>query len=94
MSKDIETDLIEPDFLNKHFKLGEAVDLLYLEAIRNEDAKHLPNPPFDKTGIICGLVTMNDFIEILVKYPEGILQLNKTEFFGFNQLVPDRMKKK
>jgi hypothetical protein len=93
MSKNNEIDMIKPTFLEKHFKLDEAVNLLYLEAIRNEDSEYLPNPPFEKTGTICGIVTMNDFIEVLVKYPEGILQLNKAEFFGFNQLVPDRMSK-
>jgi len=93
MSKNNEIDMIKPTLPEKHFKLDEAVNLLYLEAIRNEDAEYLPNPPFEKTGTICGIVTMNDFIEVLVKYPEGILQLNKVEFFGFNQLVPDRMSK-
>ena len=93
MSKDTEIDVIGSSLFEQHFELNEAVNLLYQEVIRTKDSTHLPSPPFDKTGIICGLVTMNDFIEILVKYPEGILQLNKAEFFGFNQLVPDRTKK-
>ncbi len=91
MSKHTETSLIGKPFMDDHFELNEAVEMLYGEAIRLEDADLLPNPPFDKTGIICGVVTMNDFIEILVKYPEGILQLNKAEFFNFNQIVPDRL---
>lgn len=91
MSKHTETDLIGNPFIDDHFELNEAVRMLYREVIRSEDAELLPKPPFDKTGIICGVVTMNDFIEILIKYPEGILQLNKSEFFNFNQLVPERL---
>lgn len=91
MSKDTEIDMIGSSFFGEHFELNEAVSMLYREAIREEDAKYLPNPPFDKTGIICGVVTMNDFVEILVKYPEGILQLNKSEFFGCNLIVDERV---
>ncbi len=90
MSKDIEIDVIGSSFFGEHFELNEAVGMLYKEAIRIKDTKYLPNPPFDKTGIICGVVTMNDFVEILVKYPEGILQLNKSEFFGYNLIVDER----
>jgi len=93
MSKDIEIGMIGTDFMSQHFELDEAVDMLYREAIRAIDAHYLPNPPFDKTGIICGVVTMNDFVEILVKYPEGILQLNKSEFFECNEVVADRVTK-
>lgn len=87
MSKDTEIDIIGSSFFGQHFELKEAVKLLYQEVIRTKDSNYLPKPPFEKTGLVCGVVTMNDFIEILIKYPEGILQLNKSEFYECNLLV-------
>ncbi len=90
MNDDIDADIIGTAFFNQHFQLDEAVDLLNMEAIRTKDTEYLPSPPIDKTGIICGVVTMNEYVEIIIKYPEGILQLNKTEFYDNNLIIDEK----
>jgi hypothetical protein len=69
------------------FKLPEACALLNKEVIRLEDRCSLPNPPVSMLGIVCGVLTMNDEIEILVRFPSGMEQLVKTELCGDYMLV-------
>ncbi len=74
---------------NLTFKIDEACHLLYHEVIRIEDKAYLPLPPNDKVGIVVGVITMNEEIEVLVKFMSGIEQLVKTEFCSDYIMVPD-----
>ena len=72
---------------NLVFQLNEAVTLIHKEVVRIEDRAYLPNPPVEVIGIICGVLTMNEEIEIVVKFSQGMEQLSKTEFCGDYLLV-------
>ncbi|WP_415906256.1 hypothetical protein ACMXYX_15820 [Neptuniibacter sp. QD72_48] len=61
------------------FDLDEAISLLHQEIVRLEDRAYLPIPPNDKAGLIVGVIDLNDEVEVLVKFEEGVLQLTKNE---------------
>mgnify|MGYP000642756871 CR=1 FL=1 len=69
------------------FELQEAVSLIYKEIVKIQDRAYLPKPPIDKIGIICGILALNDEIEVIVRFPEGLEQLCKTELCGDYILV-------
>lgn len=69
------------------FELNEAVTLIHKEIVKIEDRAYLPNPPAHVIGIICGVLTMNEEIEVVVNFPEGMDQLTKTELCGDYLLV-------
>jgi len=71
------------------FDLSEACSLLYREVIHNEDRDQLPKPSISKSGIVVGVLTMNEEIEVLVKFSNQMEQLTKTEFCGDFTLVSD-----
>ncbi|MEH6649146.1 MAG: hypothetical protein V7707_03875 [Motiliproteus sp.] len=71
------------------FTVVEAVAVINREVVRLEDRAHLPNPPISKIGVVVGLLTMNEQIEVLVKFTDGIEQLVKTEFCGDFVMVED-----
>jgi len=71
------------------FQLQEACALMCREVIRNKDVNLLPKPPTMKTGNIVGVIAMNDEIELIVRFPNEMLQLSKTEFCGDYKLVPE-----
>lgn len=71
------------------FELKEACALMCREVVRGEDAHLLPKPPIAKTGNIVGVLAMNEEIEVVVRFSEGMEQLTKTEFCGDYKLVPE-----
>lgn len=71
------------------FELKEACSLMCREVIRNQDVHLLPKPPIMKTGNIVGVIAMNEEIELIVRFPESMEQLTKTEFCGDYKLVPE-----
>lgn len=71
------------------FNQEEACQLLNHEVIRIEDRQYLPIPPNAKIGIVVGVLTMNEEIEVLVKFMHGMEQLTKIEFCGDYSLVPE-----
>lgn len=71
------------------FQLQEACALMCREVVRNKDVKLLPKPPVTKSGNVVGVIAMNDEIELIVRFPDEMLQLTKTEFCGDYKLVPE-----
>lgn len=69
------------------FDLQEATSLIYKEIVRIQDRAHLPKPPIEKIGIICGILALNEEIEVIVRFPDEMDQLNKTELCGDYILV-------
>ncbi len=60
------------------YTLEEATALMHAEVVRKED--HSKNPPLEKRGFVAGLISLNDEIELLVKFEEKLLQLSKSDF--------------
>lgn len=71
------------------FELKEACALMCREVVRNKDVDLLPRPPVMKSGNIVGVLAMNDEIEVVVRFPDEMCQLTKTEFCGDYKLVPE-----
>jgi len=71
------------------FQLQEACSLMCREVVRNRDVKLLPKPPVMKSGNVVGVIAMNEEIELIVRFPDEMLQLTKTEFCGDYKLVPE-----
>ena len=73
-----------------YFRIDEACQLLNLEIVRVEDRSYLPLPPNEKVGIVVGVLTMNEEIEVLVRFVSSVEQLIKTEFCGDYIVVPNQ----
>lgn len=71
------------------FELKEACALMCREIVRNEDVALLPNPPTMKVGIIVGVLAVNEEIELVIRFSEGMDQVDKTEFCADYKLVPE-----
>lgn len=73
--KDLIKDIMNP------FTLNEAVSLIYRLAVLKKDTL----PPGQKYSItqighICGVLTLNDQIEIVIKFHNEMRQFTKEEF--------------
>ena len=82
----IKKDLIK-DIMNP-FTLNEAVSLIYRLAVLKKDVM----PPGQKYSItqighICGVLTLNDQIEIVIKFHDEMRQFTKEEFYAQVQLL-------
>ncbi len=80
--KDLIKDIMNP------FTLEEAVSLIYRLAVLKKDAL----PPGQKYSItqighICGVLTLNDQIEIVIKFHDEMRQFTKEEFYAQVQLL-------
>lgn len=63
------------------FELDEAVALIYQHVILKKNlASHDKKPELANIGHICGVLTLNDQIEVVVKFMDELKQFNKTEF--------------
>jgi hypothetical protein len=61
------------------FTLQEAFELLNSHVIRKEDENN-ENLAIDQIGFIAGVLTLNDQVEVMVKFPKEIIQLTKNGF--------------
>jgi len=72
----------EPQPLHRQSILGftieEATALLNQHMIRERDIKKKPNP--QHIGFVAGVLTLNDEIEIVVKFFDEVLQFTKSEY--------------
>lgn len=74
----------EPD----SFLLDEAVALINQHVVRKKDLRK--RPAIEKLGYIAGVVTLNDEVEILIKFRnDELIQLNKRGFEALIAVVPD-----
>ncbi len=63
------------------FDLEEAVSLIYRLAVLKKDApEHGKKPSITQIGHICGVLTLNDQIEIVIKFHDEMRQFTKEEF--------------
>jgi len=63
------------------FTLEEAVALIYRHAVLKQNAVAVEKQPdITKIGHICGVLTLNDQIEVVIKFYDGMRQFTKEEF--------------
>ena len=61
------------------FTMQEAFELLNSHVVEKENEKN-DNLPIEKIGFIAGVITLNDEIEVMIKFPNQLIQLTKTTF--------------
>ncbi len=83
-------DLLKNKIMNE-FNLEEAVSLIYHLAVLKKDVKP-SGQKYDitKIGHICGVLTMNDQIEIVIKFHDDLRQFTKEEFYSKVKLLDQR----
>ncbi|MDD2770351.1 MAG: hypothetical protein PHT19_16640 [Methylococcus sp.] len=63
------------------FTLEDAVSLIYRLAVLKKDATAPGKmPDITKIGHVCGVLTMNDQIEVVIKFHDELRQFTKDEF--------------
>jgi hypothetical protein len=70
---------IETFGFGDQFTLQEAFDLLNSHVVKKEN-ENKQNLTIDKIAFIAGVITLNDEIEVMVKFPDELLQLTKEAF--------------
>ncbi len=81
------TQASDPFSIDFGFDLDEACSLLNLTvvAINNES-----NPPsITEIGIICGVLTVNDEVELVIKFLDELRQYIKSEFVAQLKIIKD-----
>lgn len=69
------------------YTLEEATALVHAEVVRKEH--YSENPPLEKRGFVAGLISLNDEIELLVKFDEKLIQITKAAFEEKIVVLPD-----
>lgn len=82
--KDLLKDIMNP------FTLEEAVSLIYRLAVLRKDERQ-PGQKYSITqiGHICGVLTLNDQIEIVIKFHNEMRQFTKEEFYAQVKLLDE-----
>jgi hypothetical protein len=61
------------------FTPKEAFELLNSHVVKKEDENN-KNLPIEKIGFVAGVITLNDEVEVMIKFPKQLIQLTKTSF--------------
>ena len=70
---------IEMFGFNEQFTPQEAFELLNSHVVKKEDENN-KNLPVEKIGFVAGVITLNDEVEVMIKFPKELIQLTKTVF--------------
>ena len=73
--------------MNYGFELDEAYDLLNLTVV--EAAQTCSKPTITNLGLICGVLTVNDEIELVIKFMTELRQYTREEFMAQLTIVKD-----
>jgi hypothetical protein len=71
------------------FEAQEAFNLLNEQIILCENRRFKANPPIEMTGVIVGVLTLNEEIEIVVRFIDSLEQLTKQEYLRKYLIVDD-----
>ncbi|MGJ0485658.1 MAG: hypothetical protein ACR65R_14195 [Methylomicrobium sp.] len=71
--------LRKQDTMNE-FMLNEAVSLIYRHIVLKKNMDKSNTPDITQIGHICGVLTLNDQIEIVIKFHDELRQFTKQEF--------------
>ena len=63
----------------EQFTQQEAFELLNSHVVKKEN-KDKENLAIDQIGFIAGVITLNDEVEVMIKFPKQLIQLTKTAF--------------
>ena len=70
------------------FTLQETVALIYRQVVLKDDLiAYKQKTDITLIGHVCGVLTLNDQIEVVVKFFDDLKQFNKEEFFEKVQLI-------
>ena len=84
----IKKSLIK-DIMNP-FTLNEAVSLIYRLAVLKKDVMPLGKKySITQIGHICGVLTLNDQIEIVIKFHDEMRQFTKEEIYAQVKLLDE-----
>jgi hypothetical protein len=64
----------------EQFTIQEAIDLLNSHVVKKENEGN-KNLSIEHIAFIAGVITLNDEIEVMVKFPNELLQLTKIDFY-------------
>ena len=64
---------------NDQFTMQEAFELLNSHVVKKEDEDN-KDLQIEKIGFVAGVITLNDEIEVMIKFPNQLTQLTKTAF--------------
>lgn len=70
---------IETFGFSDQFTPQSAFELLNSHVVKKEDENN-KNLAIDKIGFVAGVITLNDEVEVMIKFPKELLQLTKTVF--------------
>lgn len=76
---------------SRHFDLEEAVKLIYRVVVNRpeKEGEAIKNIPIELLGLVSGVLTLNDNIEVVVKLYDGVYQFTKPEFEEKFMIVED-----
>ena len=64
----------------EQFTPQEAFELLNSHVVKKENENE-ENLPIEKIGFIAGVITLNDEVEVMIKFPKQLIQLTKISFY-------------
>jgi len=70
---------IETFGFGDQFTPEDAFELLNSHVVKKED-EHNKNLAIEKIGFVAGVITLNDEVEVMIKFPNQLIQLKKTAF--------------
>jgi hypothetical protein len=69
------------------FALKEAFALMNQNVVKKTDLKKPPT--LEQLGYVAGVVSLNDEIEVLIKFIDELMQINKSQFQRLMKVVND-----
>jgi hypothetical protein len=70
---------IETFGFGDHFTLDDAFELLNCHVVKKGDEEKAEST-IEVIGFVAGVITLNDEIEVMIKFPKELIQLTKTDF--------------
>ncbi|MBA6399460.1 hypothetical protein [Colwellia sp. BRX10-4] len=70
---------IETFGFGDQFTPEEAFELLNSHVVNKEDENN-KNLAIEQIGFVAGVITLNDEVEVMIKFPKQLIQLTKTAF--------------
>tara|TARA_R110001583_G_scaffold42804_10_gene136049 strand:+ start:2042 stop:2290 length:249 start_codon:yes stop_codon:yes gene_type:complete len=70
---------IEMFGLGDQFTLNDAFELLNCHVVKKGDEEKA-NSTIEVIGFVAGIITLNDEVEVMIKFPNELVQLTKTAF--------------
>lgn len=65
--------------IGDQFTTKEAFELLNSHVVKKEN-ENIDNLAIEQIGFIAGVITLNDEVEVMVKFPKELIQLTKIAF--------------